>query len=233
MEGRIFLIPVTLGSNDFRYVLPDQVITLTNRLRYFIVENTRSARRHLRMLDKNFPIDQSFFYELNEHTSETEVESFLEPIFGGHDIGLLSEAGLPCIADPGNILIAAAHRKNIRIVPLSGPSSIILALISSGMNGQNFTFNGYLPVKQNELIISLREIEKRSKKGETQIFMETPYRARKTLETILSVCNPDTRLCIASDLTLESESISAKKIVDWRKNIPEINDRLIVFVIQA
>jgi 16S rRNA (cytidine1402-2'-O)-methyltransferase len=233
MQGRIFLIPVTLGSNDFRYVLPDQVITLTNRLRYFVVENTRSARRHLRMLDKNFPIDQSVFLELNEHTSETEAESFLEPIFSGHDIGILSEAGLPCIADPGNILIAAAHRKNIKIVPLSGPSSIILALISSGMNGQNFAFNGYLPVKQNELSLALKEIEKKSKKGETQIFMETPYRAKKTLETILSVCNPYTKLCIASDITLESEFVCTKNIGDWKKSLPKIDDKLVIFVLQA
>ncbi len=233
MQGSIFLIPVTLGSNNFRNVLPDQVITLTIRLRYFVVEDTRSARRHLRMLDKTFPIDQSVFFELNEHTSESEVESFLEPIFSGHDVGILSEAGLPCIADPGNNLVAAAQRKNVKVIPLSGPSSIILALISSGMNGQNFTFNGYLPVKQNQLVVSLKEIERRSKKGETQIFMETPYRAKKTLDTILSVCNPDTRLCIATDVTLPGEAIITKKIENWRKNKPQIDDRLVVFVLQA
>jgi 16S rRNA (cytidine1402-2'-O)-methyltransferase len=233
MQGSIFLIPVTLGSNNFRNVLPDQVITLTTRLRYFVVEDIRSARRHLRMLDKTFPIDQSVFFELNEHTSESEVESFLEPIFSGHDVGILSEAGLPCIADPGNSLVATAHRKNVKVIPLSGPSSIILALISSGMNGQNFTFNGYLPVKQDQLGVSLKEIERRSKKGETQIFMETPYRAKKTLDTILSVCNDDTRLCIATDITLPGEAITTKKIEDWRKNKPQIDDRLVVFVLQA
>ena len=233
MQGRIFLIPVTLGSHDFRNVLPDQVVTLTTKLRYFVVENTRSARRHLRMLDKNFPINQSVFYELNEHTPESEVNSFLEPVFSGNDIGLLSEAGLPCIADPGNLLVKAAHRKNIRIIPLTGPTSIILALISSGLNGQSFSFNGYLPVKQTDLCASLKEIEKKSKTGETQIFMETPYRAMKTLDTILSVCNPGTRLCIASDITLESELISTKYISDWKKKMPDINDKLVIFVLQA
>jgi 16S rRNA (cytidine1402-2'-O)-methyltransferase len=233
VNGRIFLIPVTLGGNDFRQVIPEQVLIITTSLRYFIVENTRSARRYLRLIDKNFPIDESVFFELNEHTGESETAGFLEPVINGNDIGLMSEAGLPGIADPGANLISAAHKLNIKVVPMSGPSSIILALISAGMNGQNFTFNGYLPVKQAEREAKLREIEKRSGTGEAQIFMETPYRAQKMLDSLLSVLHNDTRLCIAADITLQAEFIKTKKISEWRKEIPHLNDRLLIFIIQA
>lgn len=233
MNGSIFLIPVTLGGNDFRQVIPDQVIKLTISLRYFVVENVRSARRYLRLIDKAFPIDECVFFELNEHTSDIEVSGILDPVLKGNDIGLMSEAGLPGIADPGTNLINEAHKRNIKIVPQSGPSSIILALISAGMNGQNFTFNGYLPVKPVERDARLREIEKRSKSGESQIFMETPYRAQKMLESILSVCNTGTKLCIAADITLPSESIKTKIISDWKKEVPLLNDRLIIFILQA
>jgi 16S rRNA (cytidine1402-2'-O)-methyltransferase len=233
VNGRIFLIPVTLGGSEFRQVIPENVINLTLSLRFFVVENIRSARRYLRLIDKNFPIDESVFFELNEHTSETEISSFLEPVMNGHDIGLMSEAGLPGIADPGTNLLNAAHSRNIKIVPLSGPSSIILALISSGMNGQNFTFNGYLPVKAPERDAKLREIESRSKSGEAQIFMETPYRGQKIFDAILSVCNSNTRLCIAADLTLPNESIKTKRISEWKKETLLLNDRLIIFIIQA
>jgi 16S rRNA (cytidine1402-2'-O)-methyltransferase len=233
MKGRIFLIPVTLGGNDFRQVIPEQVIKLTTSLRFFVVENIRSARRYLRLIDKNFPIDDSVFFELNEHTIHSEISSFLEPVTNGNDIGLMSEAGLPGIADPGTNLLNEAHRRNIKIVPQSGPSSIILALISAGMNGQNFTFNGYLPIKPYERQTRLREIEKRSQTGEAQIFMETPYRAQKMLESVLSVCNAGTRLCIAADITLPTEFIKTRKISDWKKEVPKLNNRLIIFIIQA
>lgn len=233
VNGKIFLIPVTLGGDDFRQVIPEQVIKLTASLRYFIVENIRSARRYLRLIDKTFPIDESVFFELNEHTSDSEIGSFLEPVMNGNDIGLMSEAGLPGIADPGTSLLNAAHNRNIKIVPLTGPSSIILALISAGMNGQNFTFNGYLPVKPAERDAKLREIEKRSKTGEAQIFMETPYRAQKMLESVLSVCNGGTKLCVAADITLPAEFIKTKKISEWKKEVPLLNDRLIIFIIQA
>ena len=233
MNGRIFLIPVTLGGDDFKKVIPQQVIEITTSLRYFIVENLRSARRYLRLIDKSFPIDETHFFELNEHTKDAEISSFLSPLLEGNDIGLMSEAGLPGIADPGTNLIWAAHRKNIRIIPLTGPSSIIFAIISAGMNGQNFTFNGYLPVKQSDREVKLKEIEKRSGHGEAQIFMETPYRAQKMFDSVLSVCNPETKLCIAADITLESEFIKTKRISDWKKEIPQLNDRLIIFILQA
>lgn len=233
VNGRIFLIPVTLGGTDFHKVIPEQVINLTTSLRYFVVENIRSARRYLRLIDKNFPIDESVFFELNEHTSDSELSSFLEPVMNGNDIGLMSEAGLPGIADPGTNLLNAAHKKNIRIIPQSGPSSIILALISAGMNGQNFTFNGYLPVKAAARDSKLREIEGRSKTGESQIFMETPYRAQKMFESVISVCNAGTKLCVAADITLPTEFIKTKRISDWKKEVPVLNDRLIIFIIQA
>ena len=231
--GKIFLIPVTLGGDDFNSVIPDHVIKQTTSLRCFIVENIRSARRYLRLIDKSFPIDQSVFFELSEHTNDSEIGTFLEPLYNGNNIGLMSEAGLPGIADPGKNLLFEAHRRNIEIVPLSGPSSIILALISSGLNGQNFAFKGYLPVKPSERNAKLREIENRSKSGEAQIFMETPYRAQKMLESILTACNAATKLCIAADITLPNELIKTKTISEWKKEDPNINDRLIIFILQT
>ncbi len=232
VAGKIYLIPVTLGGDDFRYVIPEKVLEVTRGLRFFIVENIRSARRFLRLIDKTFPIDESVFFELNEHTLQKDISHFLEPAISGSDIGLMSEAGLPGIADPGARLIAVAHRKKIRVTPLAGPSSIIMALISSGLNGQNFSFNGYLPVKPEERASRLKELEKKSHAGYAQIFMETPYRNQKMLNSILSVCHKDTSLCIAADITLPAESITTMCISEWQKNIPDLNDRLVVFVLQ-
>lgn len=231
MVGKIYLIPVTLGGDDPGQVIPEQVLILTKSLRYFVVENTRSARRYLRLIDKTFPIDESHFEELNEHTGEAEISNFLAPVLNGNDIGLMSEAGLPGIADPGTNLVSEAHKRNIQVVPLSGPSSIVMALIASGMNGQNFTFNGYLPVKPAERDSKLRDLEKRSKSGVAQIFMETPYRSQKLFESIVRVCNNNTRLCIAADITLPSEFIRTKTIAGWRSEIPELVDKPAVFII--
>ncbi len=232
MNGRIYLIPVTLGGEDYLKVIPEKVLNLTKQLRYFIVEDIRSARRYLRLIDRQFPIDDSIFFELNEHTGNNDISHYLEPVLKGIDIGLMSEAGLPGIADPGALIVALAHKKGIRVVPLSGPSSIILALISSGLNGQNFTFNGYLPVKPAERSASLKELEKRASGGCAQIFMETPYRSQKLLETITTICNDNTRLCIASDITLDSEAIRTLTISEWKRNLPSLNDKLVVFVMQ-
>jgi len=232
MTGRLYLIPVTLGGIDFMKVIPDKVLELTRQLRVFIVEDIRSARRYLRLIDKKFPVDDSLFFELNEHTLRSEIEHFLKPAIAGSDIGLMSEAGLPGIADPGARIISLAHRKNITVIPLSGPSSIIMALISSGLNGQNFTFNGYLPVESDKRVSKLRELEKNSKEGFAQIFMETPYRSRKMLESLLAACHDNTDLCIAADITLPGEFIKTKKISEWKRDIPDLKDRLVVFVIQ-
>ncbi len=232
MKGRIYLIPVTLGGDDFKDVIPEKVIAITKRLRFFIVENLRSARRFLRLIDKGFPIDESVFYELSEHTVEKDISHFLEPVNNGHDIGLMSEAGLPGIADPGARLVALAHQNKIVVTPLSGPSSIIMALISSGLNGQNFSFNGYLPVKPPEREAKLRELERKTNEGYAQIFMETPYRNQKLLESILETCHKDSMLCIAADITLSTESIKTMRISEWKKNIPDLKDRLVIYVLQ-
>jgi 16S rRNA (cytidine1402-2'-O)-methyltransferase len=230
VNGRIYLIPVTLGGDDFLKVIPEKVISLTRLIRFFIVEDIRSARRFLRLIDKRFPIDDTVFYELNEHTDESDIEHYLDPVLNGSDIGIISEAGLPGIADPGAKIIALAHRKKITVTPLSGPSSIILALISSGLNGQNFTFNGYLPVKPAERSAKLRELEKKAGEGFTQIFMETPYRNQKMLESITTTCRNDTMLCIAADITLPTESIRTMKISEWKRDLPILNDKLVVFL---
>jgi 16S rRNA (cytidine1402-2'-O)-methyltransferase len=232
MKGRIYLIPVTLGGDDYTSVIPCKAIEITRNLRHFVAEEIRSARRFLRLIDKTFPIDSTVFFELNEHTAKADVESFLEPALNGFDMGLMSEAGLPGIADPGAALVSLAHQKKITVTPLSGPSSIILALISSGLNGQSFTFNGYLPVKPAERAAKLKEIERNAYGGNAQIFMETPYRNQKMLEAILTTCGGNTMLCIASDITLPGESIRTMKISEWKKEIPELTGRLAVFVIQ-
>lgn len=232
VNGRIYLIPVTLGGDDFLKVIPEKVISLTRQLRFFVVEDVRSARRFLRHIDKEFPINDTVFFELNEHTGETDIAHYLEPVFKGSDIGVLSEAGLPCIADPGARIIALAHKKRITVSPLSGPSSILLALISSGLNGQNFSFNGYLPVKPAERTVKLRELEKKAGEGFAQIFMETPYRNQKMLESLITTCHNDTLLCIAADITMQTESIRTMKISEWKKDLPLLNDKLVVFILQ-
>ncbi|MFN8241109.1 MAG: SAM-dependent methyltransferase [Bacteroidales bacterium] len=231
MAGTIYLIPVTLGNTDFRATIPEEVIRITLSIRHFIVEDVRSARRYLRMLDKSFPIDDSVFYILNEHTSEKEITDFLQPAREGYNIGIMSEAGMPCIADPGTEAVRLAHIEKMRVVPLAGPSSILLALVASGMNGQNFSFHGYLPVKPAEKEQKLKEIERRAKSGETQIFMETPYRASRLAEKLVSFLGSGLKLCIASDITLPSESIITMDITEWRKAGLSNEDRLTIFLV--
>jgi len=232
MSGKIYLIPVTLGGNDFLKVIPEKVLGITRELRHFIVEDIRSARRYLRLIDKSFPIDETHFFELNEHTGESDISHYLEPATKGHDIGVMSEAGLPGIADPGARIVALAHRMKLTVSPLSGPSSIILALISSGLNGQAFTFNGYLPVRPDERSAKLKELERRASEGFAQIFMETPYRNHKMLESILSVCRGETMLTIAMEITLPDESIRTMKVSQWQSEQPQLKDKLVIFVMQ-
>ncbi len=232
MPGKIFLIPVTLGDSDYNRVIPEKVLEITRGLRLFAAEEIRSARRYLRLIDPGFPIESTIFLELNEHTGDSEIEHYLDPVLKGTDMGIMSEAGLPGIADPGSKLVMLAHKRKIRVIPLTGPSSIVMALIASGLNGQNFTFNGYLPVKPAERAAKLRELEKRAREGFSQIFMETPYRNRKMLETLLSVCNSETKLCIAVNISHPDESIITKTVSEWKNAVPDIDDRLVVFIIQ-
>ena len=233
MAGKLYLIPTLLGNQEPDSVIPLKTLEITKKLRHFIVEELRTARRYLRLIDKNFPIDECSFSVLNEHTSDAEFEEFLHPIEKGFDIGLMSEAGLPCIADPGSKVVLLAHKKRYSVTPLAGASSIILALVASGLNGQNFTFNGYLPVKPAERFKKIKELEKKSLDGAAQIFMETPYRNNQTLETLLAACQNDTYLCIAADISLQAESIRTKKISEWKKETTNLKDRLVVFGLQS
>lgn len=230
-KGILYLLPVTLGDDDFQMVIPEKVLDITKSLRHFIVEDIRSARRYLRHIDRSFPIDESQFSELSEHTRDTEIAGYLDPALNGSNIGLLSEAGMPAIADPGNKIVRLAHKKGVTVKPLSGPSSIIMALISSGMNGQNFSFHGYLPVKQGEREARLRDLEAAAIKGYSQVFIETPYRAHRMLESIIHVCRKETNLCIASDLTTGTEMVKSKSILEWQKSLPLIEGRLVVFIL--
>ena len=230
----LYLIPTTLGDTSVEKVLPADQMKLVSNLHYFVVENTRTARRHLKKMVPEIVIDDLDFKELNEHSQPLELEALLEPIRLGFDVGILSEAGCPGIADPGADLVKLAHQKGIKVVPLVGPSSILLSLMASGMNGQNFAFIGYLPVKPPERAKAIRDIERNSARDkQTQIFIEAPYRNSKLLEDLLSVCSEQTSLCIAVDLTLESEFVVTKTIAAWKRAVPEINKRPTIFLLQS
>jgi 16S rRNA (cytidine1402-2'-O)-methyltransferase len=230
----LYMIPTTLGETTVNSVIPAEVLSVVKGLRHFIVEDTRTARRHLKKMVPEIVIDDLVFMELNEHSQKTGLETLLQPIFSGFDLGLLSDAGCPGVADPGTDLVKIAHEKGIRVVPFVGPSSILLSLMASGMNGQNFTFLGYLPVKPAERSNAIREIERNSaREKQTQIFIEAPYRNARLLEDLLAVCNPQTRLCVAVDLTMESEFVVTKTIAEWKKAVPDINKRPAIFLIQS
>jgi 16S rRNA (cytidine1402-2'-O)-methyltransferase len=231
VKGTLYLVPVTLGTEKYKHVLPADVISTIIRLRHFIVEDLRSARRFLRLIDKTFPIDDCEFYILNEHTNNSIIGSYLNKLDDGTDAGLMSEAGVPCVADPGSPLIRIAHEKSIRIVPLTGPSSIILALMASGLNGQNFSFKGYIPIKKEDRSRAIKELEHEARKGSSQIIIEAPYRNQKLLEEILATCKPETYLCIAVDISMDSEFIRTQNVRTWQKNIPQINKRPAIFII--
>jgi len=232
--ANLYLIPTTLGDTAVEKVLPAEIMQVVRNLRYFVVENTRTSRRHLKKMVPEIVIDDLDFKELNEHTQQMGLELLLEPINQGFDIGILSEAGCPGVADPGADLVKLAHERGIRVVPLVGPSSILLSLMASGMNGQNFAFIGYLPVKPAERNAAIRDIERNSGKDkQTQIFIEAPYRNTKLLEDLLAVCNSQTKLCIAVDLTLESEYVVTKTIAGWKGSVPDINKRPAIFLLQS
>lgn len=230
----IYLIPTTLGDSPIEKVLPAEISRVVGGLRYFVVENSRTARRHLKKMVPEIVIDELEFGELNEHTRQVGLEQLLEPALQGFDMGILSEAGCPGVADPGADLVRIAHEKGIRVVPLVGPSSILLSLMASGMNGQNFAFVGYLPVKPGGRGNAIRELERTSgREKQTQIFIEAPYRNTQLLADLLSFCHPQTRLCIAVDLTLESEFVVTKTIAAWKKSLPDINKRPAIFLLQS
>ncbi len=227
------MIPVTLGNGDHSLTIPRGTREITILLRLFAVEEVRSARRYLRSIDRSFPVDETLFFPVGKHSDPAGLDDFFSQVTGGADAGVMSEAGMPGLADPGSIVAAAAHHMGIRVIPLTGPSSVMLALIASGLNGQSFAFNGYLPVDGHGRQKAIMELERRSAGGQTQIFMETPFRNRKMIEDILTVCRPSTRLCIAADITLENEEIFTKTIAGWRDAIPQLDKRPAVFLLQA
>ena len=232
--AKLYLIPTILGETAFERVLPSEINTIVRKLRYFVVEDLRRARRHLKKMVPEMVIDDMDFKELNEHSRQLGLETLLDPIKQGFDVGILSEAGCPGVADPGADLVKIAHEKGIQVVPLVGPSSILLSLMASGMNGQNFAFTGYLPVKPAERSAAIRNLEKNSARDrQTQIFIETPYRNIHLLGDLLATCQDQTRLCIAADLTMESEFVVTKTIGAWKKSLPDINKRPAIFLLSA
>lgn len=227
---KLFLIPNTLGNTHINNVIPLYVQKIAKELRYFFVENTRNARRYLRKIDKNFPIDNTTFFNIGKNTNPHDIKNYFSQL--NSNAGIISDAGLPVVADPGTIIVQIAIQKKYTIIPLAGPSSIFLALTASGFNGQKFSFHGYLPINKNELINKIKTIEKNSEKNnQTQIFIETPYRNNKTLELILKTCNPKTQLCIAKEITTENEKITTKTIENWRKTKTNLHKQNAIFLI--
>lgn len=233
-KGKLYLIPTPLGENAV-HTIPAYVIEILHDLDFFIAEKAKTARHFIKSTQPKKPFDQLTFYELNKRTEDYEWQSFLNKAEQGNDIGLLSEAGCPGVADPGAQIVDLAHKKDIEVIPLVGPSSILLALMASGMNGQSFTFQGYLSPKKPELARDLKRLESMSSKfRQAQIFIETPYRNTSLIEEALKVLNPNTNFCIAVDLTLESQFIKNLKIKDWRKtNIPDFHKKPAIFLLQS
>jgi 16S rRNA (cytidine1402-2'-O)-methyltransferase len=216
-------------------VLPELNKQIIDTLDYFIVENTRSARRFLSKAKIARPIDELTFRELNEHiTSPREVEELVRPLLEGRSAGVISEAGVPAVADPGALVVAQCHRRGIKVVPLVGPSSIILSVMASGLNGQSFAFNGYLPIKEPERSKTIKRLESRAKaEHQSQLFIEAPYRNVKLFDQFLKVLQPDTRLCVACDITSQSEYIRTATVATWKKEkgMPDIQKRPTIFII--
>ena len=232
LYGKLILIPTSLGNLDIGKVLPAGNKGLVNDLSYFIVENARSARRFLRAWGYSRSFDEVEMYVLDKHLPRPDFHKFLELWHEGHSIGLLSEAGCPCIADPGSEVVAFAHLSGVTVVPLVGPSSILLALMGSGFNGQQFTFNGYLPIQKDERAKKIKLLETTVRQlGITQIFMETPYRNNQLFMDLVTVLNPETRLCVACDITLDSEWIKTQKISYWKNKMPDLNKRTSIFLL--
>ena len=235
MAGTLYLIPVPLGPGKNGDVLPPPVLERIRLLRHFVVEHAKTARAFLKGAEMPVPLQELALSELNEHTRQADVAALLAPLLAGHDLGLLSEAGCPAVADPGAALVAHAQARGLRVVPMIGPSSLLLALMASGLNGQRFAFHGYLPAKEEERRQAIRQLEKESRQlGQTQLFIETPYRNKALFEALLQHGQPSTRLCLATDLTLASESIRTLTLGDWRRQpLPDLDRRPTVFLLLA
>lgn len=214
----LYLIPVTLGDTPIEQVLPAYNKEIICSIRHFIVEEVRTARRFLKQVDRNINIDELTFYPMGKHADAASFSKYLDALRNGEDMGVISEAGCPAVADPGADVVAIAQREGLKVVPLVGPSSILLAVMGSGFNGQSFAFHGYLPIAPTDRAKRLKQLESRSAaEHQTQLFIETPYRNHKIIADILSACNPRTRLCIASGLTTEKEYICSKTVKEWKQ----------------
>ncbi len=232
MAGILYLIPTPLGDTTLSHVLPEDTRRIAADLTTFVVEQAKTARAFLKQLPTATPIQQLTLMELNEHTPASELETLIAPLLAGQDVGLISEAGCPAVADPGANLVRLAHQHGIRVRPLTGPSSILLALMGSGLVGQRFAFHGYLPAKADERATALRELERRAQKEDAaQVFIETPYRNQAMLDSILASCQADTLLTLACDLTLENEYLVTRPVSGWRKQQPDIQKRPTVFLL--
>ncbi|WP_179345315.1 SAM-dependent methyltransferase [Winogradskyella ursingii] len=232
-KGKLYLIPTRLGDNPPLEVLPISIKKIIEQLDHYIVENEKTARRFIKRISPNKSQSSLVLRVLNKYTTDQERDTYLNPCLEGISVGLLSEAGCPAIADPGSDIVSLAHQLDIQVVPLVGPSSILLALMASGMNGQGFTFNGYLPIDKNERKSKLKLMERLSSEHQqAQIFIETPYRNNKMLEDISSVLQPQTRVCVACDLTLPSEYIKTMTANDWKNNKEDFHKRPAIFIIQ-
>lgn len=233
MKGKLYLVPAPLGGAP-EEVIPSYVFGQILHITHFAVEELRTARRYLSSIGFKGRIEGLNFYEINEHTTFQDAEQIIKVLLTGEDMALISEAGLPAVADPGANLVDLAHRHDVNVIPFVGPSSLMMALMSSGMNGQSFAFNGYLPVKPHERKAKIKELEKRSRNGrQSQIFIETPYRNDAMLADILEVCEASTRVCIAADITLPSAYIKTRRVQDWKQNRVTIGKRPCVFILMA
>lgn len=232
MNGKVYLLPITMSdSADVAEVIPSEVISRILSLRFFVVENIKTTRRFLRKLDSTFPIDDSAFYILNKHTKKIDIDGFLSPCLNGNDLGIMSEAGVPGVADPGADVVSIAHQKDLQVVPLVGPSSILMSMMASGLNGQNFAFNGYLPIKDGRAK-RIKQLEQRVfSENQAQIFIETPFRNNHLLKDLLDNLLADTMLCVASNITAENEFIKTMKVSKWKKNIPDLSKLPTIFII--
>jgi len=232
MEIALYLLPVTLGDTSLEMVLPSYNKEIILGIKHFIVEDIRSARRFLKKVEHDIDIDSLTFYPLNKHTSPEDISGYLQPLLNGLPMGVISEAGCPAVADPGADVVAIAQRKNLKVVPLVGPSSIILSVMGSGFNGQSFAFHGYLPIEPSERGKKLKFLEQRAcAEDQTQLFIETPYRNNKMVEDILNNCRPQTKLCIAANLTCEGEYIKTRTLKDWRGKVPELSKIPCIFLL--
>lgn len=233
MQSALYLIPVTLGETPVEQVLPSYNHEVVKGIRHFIVENVRSARRFLRQTDREFPIDESTFYEMGKHSDEKLFSSYLQPLREGKPVGVISEAGCPAVADPGADIVSIAQREGLPVVPLVGPNSMIMAVMSSGLGGQNFAFNGYLPVEPADRTKRLKMLETRAwTEGQTQLFIETPYRNHKMFQSLITALRPQTRLCIAAGITTSDEYIRTLRISEWKSaKLPDLSKVPAIFLI--